>query len=72
MLKERQAEIWSQRVFNLRLSLAVSQAELAEKLGVSRVSVTCWESGKYVPQRLHRGLIEKLERDVAPNGNGSH
>ena len=62
MLKERQADIWSKRVFDLRLHLAVSQEEIAEMLGVARVTISCWETGKYVPQRLHRGLIEKLEK----------
>lgn len=63
MLKARQSEIWSQRVFDLRLHLGVSQDELASRLGVTRVSIVSWESGKHVPQRLHRGLIERLEKE---------
>ena len=69
MLKERQSAIWSERVLRLRVNLGgISQDELADRLGVSRVAVTWWESGKHVPQRIHRGLIEKLERESGADG----
>ena len=67
MLKERQIAKWSRRVFDLRLKLALSQEEFAVLLGVSRVSITWWETGKHVPIRLHRGKIEQLGQETGGN-----
>ena len=61
MLKERQAEIWSERVFRLRLQLGLSQSQMAERLGSTRVSVTNWELGKHAPTPVFQGKIAALE-----------
>ena len=33
-----------------RTNAGLSQAEVAEKIGVSRVTITNWENGKFVPR----------------------
>lgn len=65
MLKERQSELWSKRISGLREKLVMSQEELARELGVTRVSVSTWESGKHVPLPVHRRRILKLEQGLA-------
>lgn len=40
----------SKKVFELRKAQGLSQEQLAEKLGVSRQSVSKWESGDSVPE----------------------
>lgn len=39
----------SEKIYTLRTRLGLSQEELAEKLGVSRQSVSKWETGQSVP-----------------------
>ena len=46
----------------LRASLDLTQAELAEKLGVSFATVNRWEGGSTVPQKAARETIEALAR----------
>lgn len=41
-----------------RLNAKLSQAELAKKMGVSRVSVTNWENGKGIREKHLRRLAE--------------
>ena len=33
-----------------RINAGLSQAQVADKIGVSRVTITHWESGKFVPR----------------------
>jgi transcriptional regulator with XRE-family HTH domain len=40
----------SEKIFELRKAKGVSQEQLAEKLGVSRQSVSKWESGESLPE----------------------
>ena len=44
----------AEKILHLRTQLGLSQLELAEKLGVSRQSVSKWETGQSVPD------LEKL------------
>ena len=39
----------SQKIYELRTGSGLSQLDLAEKLGVSRQSVSKWETGQAVP-----------------------
>ena len=41
---------FSERLLTLRKSLDLTQEQLAEKLNVSRQSVSKWESGQSVPE----------------------
>jgi DNA-binding transcriptional regulator YiaG len=48
-----------------RKTLNLSQAELADKLGVSQASVSQWESGKKRPRRTVLLMLEMLRTQVA-------
>lgn len=47
-------------IIKLRAILNLSQAVLAELLGVSFTSVNRWENGKYEPTRLVKGKIRLI------------
>ena len=47
-------KMFSQNLQKLRASKNISQEQLADKIGVSRQSVSAWESGKSSPE------LEKL------------
>ena len=64
MLKERQAEVWSERIYRLRLKLALSQEQLAARVGCTRVSLCNWELGKRAPQPVFQGKIADLEEEA--------
>lgn len=50
-------------IIKLRAILNLSQAALAELLGVSFTSVNRWENGKYEPTKLVKKKIELLCRE---------
>ena len=52
----------SQRIRKLRGRLGLTQAQLAEKLGVSFASVNRWENGQSSPARLALQKLEAVER----------
>lgn len=43
----------------LRLSTGLTQQEFADTLKINRVTVACWESGKYEPPLYAKTLLEK-------------
>lgn len=45
--------------FSFAKTAKLTQSELAEVLGVSRVTVNLWIKGKSKPHRLHAGDIRK-------------
>ena len=51
---------YASAIINLRIKLNLSQAALAELLGVSFTSVNRWENGKYEPTKLAKKKIELL------------
>ena len=54
---------WPGKVRRLRRSLGLSQQALADRLGVTRVTVTRWETGRKKPQRLARKAVQQeIER----------
>ena len=55
----RQRAVWPGKVRRLRQSLGLSQQELADKLGVARVTVGRWERGRQRPQGLARKVVEE-------------
>ncbi|MGE0541245.1 MAG: helix-turn-helix domain-containing protein [Dehalococcoidia bacterium] len=65
-VKVRPIEPWTSRdIYRLRMRLGVSQATMAEMLGVSRVSLTRWEHGTETIGRASvRRLLSLL--DAAP------
>jgi len=48
-----------------RKTLNLSQAELADRLGVSQASVSQWESGKKRPRRTVLLLLESLRAQAS-------
>lgn len=54
---------YASAIINLRIKLNLSQAALAELLGVSFTSVNRWENGKYEPTKLVKKKIELLCRE---------
>lgn len=67
-MKSRQ---FSVQVRLLRTQLALSQEELASRLGVSFATVNRWEAGSSQPQRAQRESIEKLMVDAGLNAEQS-
>ena len=54
---------WPGKVRRLRRSLGLSEQALADRLGVTRVTVTRWETGRKKPQRLARKAVQQeIER----------
>lgn len=49
---------------NLRLAAGLTQAQLAKKLGLHRVAVTCWETGTRTPSRHAYALARILGPEV--------
>lgn len=68
-------EPWTaERIAALRASLALTQAEMAEELGVRQQTVSEWETGRYQPRgasaRMLRLLAEaRAAYDASPPGN---
>ena len=48
----------------LRVSIGVTQAELAEKVGVNVQTVQAWEQKRSKPSRLARRALAKLAASV--------
>ena len=53
------------RIRRIRESLGLTQAQLAEHLGVSFMSVNRWENGHVKPLPAFMKALEKLERETA-------
>ena len=73
MAKERVP--WTaERIAELRASLGLTQAEMAEELGVRQQTVSEWETGRYLPRgasaRMLRHLAESRSAyDASPPGD---
>lgn len=57
---------FAQAVKKYRERYGLNQAEFAERVGVSRQSVSVWELGKVIPQQrvVRRKLRRMLARDI--------
>ena len=53
----------------IRMAAGVSQDQVAKELGVHRMTVVRWESGKRTPTGVHRAvyarLLEQLRTEIA-------
>lgn len=65
--KSRKQKISAEKIRKIRLSLWLTQKELAEKIGVSKTSVFYWESGRngigLMAEHLLLELAKKLPTD---------
>lgn len=52
----------------LREALGLTQAELAERIGVDKMTVARWEWGKLKPRRKVAAALDKLRRDAGRRG----
>lgn len=50
-----------ERVRHLRRTLGISQQQLADRMGVTNITVHRWENGKASPNPMATILIEKME-----------
>lgn len=50
----------SEKIFELRKARGLSQEQLAEKLGVSRQSVSKWELGESSPETERLTVLSKV------------
>jgi transcriptional regulator with XRE-family HTH domain len=53
-----QPKSFLERLKTYRLKMGLLQKKLAEKLGIDPGTLGGWESGKHLPTRAHRQLIE--------------
>ena len=56
---------------SLRAQLSLTQAELAERLGVTYVTISRWENGQARPNRLAVRALHALARDGSDSHNGA-
>jgi putative transcriptional regulator len=65
MTQKPPAKKISNRVRDLRTEAALTQEELADKVGVTRVTINCLERGVYLPSiELALGLARFFRRPV--------
>ncbi len=55
-------EMTGKEIKELRKKLNLTQQELADKVGVDRVTVARWENGSKHPSNLARRQLTRLER----------
>lgn len=62
---EELTRVWGSNIENGRRALGMSQAELADAVGVWQSSVAKWESGDNIPRDRHKVRIaQALRQDV--------
>jgi DNA-binding transcriptional regulator YiaG len=54
---------FKKRVKTLRKQLGMTQQQLADVLGVNRVSVAHWETGLRRPSRMAQNFMERLRKE---------
>ena len=60
-------EPWTaDRIAALRAGLGLSQAEMAEELGVRQQTVSEWETGRYVPRGASVRVLQHLAESRRP------
>ena len=52
----------NQDIKGLRKKLGMTQQELADKIGVDRVTVARWEAGEKKPSNLARRQLQRLQQ----------
>ncbi len=60
-------EPWTaERIAALRATLGLSQAEMAEELGVRQQTVSEWETGRYAPRGASLRVLQHLAESRTP------
>lgn len=58
--KEKKPRFYGKRIIRLRKRLHLSQAELAEMVGVNMFSVSHWELGKNIPRQAQQDKLAEI------------
>lgn len=62
-----QRDPWTaERIAALRAELGLSQAGMAEELGVRQQTVSEWETGRYTPRGASRRVLDHLAESRLP------
>lgn len=72
-MRESAREPWTaERIAGLRAELGLTQAEMAEELGVRQQTVSEWETGRYEPRGASVRMLSHLAERRSPYdaGNG--
>lgn len=62
-MQEMIGEFTGSSLRDKRFKVLFTQGDLAEKLGVSRITVNKWETGKAVPSMKHLRLLKRLLKE---------
>ena len=55
------------KLLNVRISLRLTQREVAARVGVNPSIVSMWERGERVPNKMHQGLLLKVFPELGVN-----
>lgn len=61
---------FKERMRRARIRNAMSQGDLAEKLGVTQGTISNWETGRSTPKPAQKNEITRVLGEVAPQGRG--
>ena len=64
-------EPWTaERIAELRATLGLTQADMADELGVRQQTVSEWETGRYAPRGASARMLQHLAEAKAPYDAG--
>lgn len=55
---------WDRKIQDLRESLGMGVVQFARAVGVSRMTIFRWETGRETPNPLSRAALERLARET--------
>ncbi|MFA5033511.1 MAG: recombinase family protein [bacterium] len=64
-----QIEISGEQIKQFRKEKGLTQKQFGEIMGVDKISVFCWEKGKYSPLKKHKGKLMQIFNQALFKGN---